>query len=179
MKISNKIVTMLFLVVALLFTANLVLGVVPTSSDNTVTTLEDNNYLLTVADFNFSDADSDTLASVEVTTLETVGSLQLNGIDVTLNQVIAVSDVTAGNLVFIPVLKTYFSASCLPIVYSVSILPTPPPRTITSGSRIFIITAMALPKRLCKWLRVFFATGSLVMVLFISFRDFMVPHFFW
>ncbi|MCP3686964.1 MAG: hypothetical protein GY784_01000, partial [Gammaproteobacteria bacterium] len=43
------------------------------------------------------------MASVKITTLETVGSLQLSGFDVTLNQVITKADIDAGNLEFVPV----------------------------------------------------------------------------
>ncbi|MET0074000.1 MAG: Ig-like domain-containing protein [Candidatus Thiodiazotropha lotti] len=75
----------------------------PTASDNTVTTNEDTTYTFTAADFNFGDIDGDTLANVKITTLETVGALQLSGVDVTLNQVITKADIDAGNLKFVPV----------------------------------------------------------------------------
>ena len=76
----------------------------PTAADNTVTTDEDTAYTLTAADFNFSDIDVDPLASVRITALETAGSLQLGGVDVTLNQVISRADIDAGNLKFVPAL---------------------------------------------------------------------------
>jgi hypothetical protein len=75
---------------------------VPTAADNTVTTSEDAPYVFTAADFNFSDIDGDALASVRITSLETVGTLQLSGVDVTLNQVISRADLDAGNLAFTP-----------------------------------------------------------------------------
>ncbi len=76
----------------------------PTASDNNVTTNEDTPYTFTVSDFGFSDVDiGDTLQSVQITTLETVGALQLSGVDVTLDQVITEADITAGNLIFAPV----------------------------------------------------------------------------
>ncbi|MCP4276541.1 MAG: VCBS repeat-containing protein, partial [Gammaproteobacteria bacterium] len=68
----------------------------PTAANNTVTTNEDTTYTFTAADFNYSDPESDTMASVKITTLETVGSLQLSGFDVTLNQVITKADIDAG-----------------------------------------------------------------------------------
>ena len=43
------------------------------------------------------------MASIEITTLESVGALQLSGVDVTLNQVITKADIDAGNLKFVPV----------------------------------------------------------------------------
>ena len=51
-------------------------------------------------DFNFADIDGDSLASIEITSLEFVGSLQLNGVDITLNQVITRSDIDAGLLTY-------------------------------------------------------------------------------
>ena len=75
----------------------------PTAANNTVVTLEDTDHVFTVADFNFSDPDGDSLQQVQITSLETVGALQLSGVDVILNQVIAMADITAGNLTFTPV----------------------------------------------------------------------------
>ncbi len=51
----------------------------------------------------YTDIDLDTMASIQVTTLETVGALQLSGVDIILNQVISKADIDAGNLKFIPV----------------------------------------------------------------------------
>ena len=67
-------------------------------ADHTVTTDEDVAYTFTVADFNYSDADPDPFTQVQVTSLESQGSLKLNGVDVTLNQVVSVADITAGKL---------------------------------------------------------------------------------
>ena len=75
----------------------------PTAAGNTVSTNEDTTYTFSASDFNFSDIDGDTLASVKITNLETVGSLQLSGGDVTLNQIISKADIDAGNLKFVPV----------------------------------------------------------------------------
>ncbi|MCP4967101.1 MAG: hypothetical protein GY926_17940, partial [bacterium] len=75
----------------------------PTAANNTVATNEDTTYTFTASDFNYSDVDGDTLASVEITTLEAVGALELSAVDVTLNQVISKADIDAGNLKFVPV----------------------------------------------------------------------------
>ncbi len=75
----------------------------PTAANNTVTTNEDTDYVFTAADFNFSDIDGDALNQVKVTTLESAGSLQLNGVDVTLNQLITKADIDSGKLKFVPV----------------------------------------------------------------------------
>ena len=73
----------------------------PTASDNTVTTDEDEDYTFRPGDFNFGDADtSDILSSVKIVTLETAGDMELNGTDVTENQVISSGDI--GDLVFSP-----------------------------------------------------------------------------
>ncbi|MCP4252131.1 MAG: hypothetical protein GY775_01765, partial [Candidatus Scalindua sp.] len=74
----------------------------PTAAANTVTTTEDTTYTFSASDFSYSDIDSDTMASVKITTLETAGALQLSGVDVTLNQVISKADIDAGNLKFVP-----------------------------------------------------------------------------
>ena len=74
----------------------------PTASDNTVTTAEDTAYTFAATDFNFADTDGDTLASVKVTALESAGDLELDGTDVTLDQVIAKADIDAGDLTFTP-----------------------------------------------------------------------------
>ena len=79
----------------------------PTSTGGTITTNEDENYTLTVNDFNFSDPDdSGSLNKVKITTLETNGNLEYyNGtawVAVTLNQEITASDITSGYLRFRP-----------------------------------------------------------------------------
>lgn len=74
----------------------------PTAASSTVTTNEDTTYTFTAADFNFSDEDGDTLSQIRITSVETAGSLQLSGMDVTLNQVISKADIDAGNLSFTP-----------------------------------------------------------------------------
>lgn len=76
---------------------------VPTASNGTVTTGQSTPYTFSASEFNFSDTDpGDTLASVKITTLESAGDLELDGVDVTLNQVIAKSDIDDGKLTFTP-----------------------------------------------------------------------------
>ncbi|MCP3993695.1 MAG: DUF4347 domain-containing protein, partial [bacterium] len=72
----------------------------PTAANNTISTHEDTTYTFTAANFNYSDGDGDPMASVKITTLETVGDLQLNGADVTLNQVITKTDIDNDLLTF-------------------------------------------------------------------------------
>jgi Ca2+-binding RTX toxin-like protein len=75
----------------------------PTASNRTITTNEDTARALAVADFGFVDVDTgNTLQSVTLTSLPTAGSLKLNGLAVTANQVVSVAEITAGHLVFTP-----------------------------------------------------------------------------
>ncbi|MEW6351091.1 MAG: DUF4347 domain-containing protein [Thermodesulfobacteriota bacterium] len=80
----------------------------PAGTDNTITMLEDGTYALTAADFGFTDPHdaghpaANNFAQVQITQLETAGRLQLNGADVTLNQIIDRTDVDAGLLTFAP-----------------------------------------------------------------------------
>ncbi len=75
----------------------------PTASNRTVRTPEDTRYTFASTDFNFTDADSgDTLDSVRITQLESAGDLELDGADVTLDQVIPKADIDANRLVFAP-----------------------------------------------------------------------------
>ncbi|WP_371357644.1 tandem-95 repeat protein, partial [Hydrocoleum sp. CS-953] len=72
----------------------------PTAADNTITIEEDNSHTFTETDFSFDDIDGDTLASITITSLPTAGTLQLNGTNVTANQIIARAEIS--NLVFTP-----------------------------------------------------------------------------
>lgn len=74
----------------------------PTGTTTTLTINEDTPRTLTAADFGFADApgETNTLSAVIITTLPTAGTLKLNGVAVTLNQSIAVTDLP--NLVFAP-----------------------------------------------------------------------------
>ncbi len=75
----------------------------PTSIGGEITTSEDTRHVFTAGDFKFSDVEtSNTLQKVQITQLETAGALKLNGVDVTLNQVISVADIAAGKLTFDP-----------------------------------------------------------------------------
>jgi len=75
----------------------------PTSADNTVTTDEEVPYAFTANDFAFADQDpSDSLVAVRIDTLPAVGQLLLNGNPVTAGQVVSLSDITNGNLLFVP-----------------------------------------------------------------------------
>ncbi|MCM8614289.1 Ig-like domain-containing protein [Accumulibacter sp.] len=77
----------------------------PSGADRTVTTHEDYPYVLSAADFGFSDpADNPAkaLLAVSISTLPTAGSLTLSGVAVSAGQSIAAADLAVGNLVFTP-----------------------------------------------------------------------------
>ncbi|MCS6303151.1 MAG: cadherin domain-containing protein, partial [Nitrospira sp.] len=75
----------------------------PTGADATVTINEDTSHTLTTANFGFSDVDTgDNLSAVRIETLPSAGSLTISGVAVMAGQVVAVSDITAGQLMFTP-----------------------------------------------------------------------------
>ena len=75
----------------------------PTAADTTVTLAEDTQFVFAVADFGFADVDAlDQLQSITITSLASVGKLELNGAGVTANQAISQSDISAGALTFTP-----------------------------------------------------------------------------
>ena len=80
----------------------------PTTGDQTISATEDVTKMFASGDFTYSDVDSESISHVKITTLETSGTLFVDadnddtydgGEDVTLNQEIAIGDIT--NLGFI------------------------------------------------------------------------------
>jgi hypothetical protein len=76
----------------------------PVAANNAVTTDEDVTYTFTASNFNasYSDVESNAFAGIKITGLETAGALKLNGVDVSLNDVVSLADLTASKLTFIP-----------------------------------------------------------------------------
>ncbi len=72
----------------------------PGATSSTITIAEDTAYSFTAANFGFSDVEGNSLNSVIITALPAAGSLRLNGVAVTQNQVIAAASI--GGLVFSP-----------------------------------------------------------------------------
>lgn len=74
----------------------------PTSSNTTVSTAEDNDKTFASSDFPYTDADGDVLTNIQITTLESAGTLYLdansNGTndseDITLNQIISAANIS-------------------------------------------------------------------------------------
>ncbi len=71
----------------------------PTGADNSVTTNEDTDKTFASGDFTFNDIDPDVFSGIQVTVLESKGTLKYDGADVTVN--LACPDVT--KLVYSPV----------------------------------------------------------------------------
>ncbi|MBK8064367.1 MAG: DUF4347 domain-containing protein [Betaproteobacteria bacterium] len=74
----------------------------PLGIDNTVTTSAGNAYTVVLADFKYSDAENHALSNVTITSLPGVGSLKLNGVNVTVGQTISVANINAGQLKYTP-----------------------------------------------------------------------------
>jgi hypothetical protein len=76
------------------------IGTAPEGTDQTITFNEDGTHHFTVADFGFSDLDSDDLVSVVITNVPANGLLTLNGVAVASGQSIAAADI--GSLQWTP-----------------------------------------------------------------------------
>ena len=78
----------------------------PNSANATVTTAEDTTLTLVNSNFAFTDADAtQTLAAVRIDTLPVNGTLLLNGVAITVGQLISITNIDAGNLRFVPALN--------------------------------------------------------------------------
>ena len=102
----------------------------------------------------------DSLARVQITTLESAGSLQLSGVDVALGQVISIVDLTAGNLTFTPVTDengagydsfgfrvndgTAYSASSYTMTVDVTAVNDPPANTVPGTQTVDEETTTAI-----------------------------------
>src|SRR3989475_70739 len=77
----------------------------PAGANNTVTTLEDQNYIFAVADFGYSDPNdspANALQAVEITTLPLAGTLKNNSVAGTDGQFVTVADITSGKMKVCP-----------------------------------------------------------------------------
>jgi Ca2+-binding RTX toxin-like protein len=85
----------------------LLINAPPSGLDKTVNLIEDGAYIFSVSDFGFSDADSNTLTAVKISSLPAVGQLNYNGTVITATQIIigyevSAADLSSGKLVFTP-----------------------------------------------------------------------------
>ncbi len=76
----------------------------PAASDNTVTTLEDMDYVFGASDFNFTQpgGETDVMDGVRIDTLPATGTLTLNGRPIRADAIIAQGDITGSNLTYTP-----------------------------------------------------------------------------
>ncbi len=76
----------------------------PSGMNNTVTIFRNSSFTFSEADFGFSDPNKPpaNFLAVEITSLPGAGSLTDNGVAVTLDQFVSVTDIDSGNLVFTP-----------------------------------------------------------------------------
>ena len=78
----------------------------PTSASTIITANEDTAKVLSITNFTFSDVDvGNTLTKVMITSLPTAGSLKLNGVLLTVNKEIIVTDIITGKLIYMPALN--------------------------------------------------------------------------
>ena len=85
-------------------------NVAPTGTDASRTILEDASYTFATADFGFADSNGNTLAGVRISTLPAAGTLFLDSdgaggnapVAVIAGQTIAVAEIAAGHLTFVP-----------------------------------------------------------------------------
>ncbi len=75
----------------------------PTSADNAVTTVEDISYTFVASDFPFADQDAgDSLVTVRIDSLPADGQLLVNGNPATAGQIVSLTEINNGNLIFVP-----------------------------------------------------------------------------
>lgn len=74
----------------------------PSATDQTLTLAEDTTRVLKAVDFGLQDPDGHRLKAVHIQSLPAAGGLLLDGVAVTVDQVIAVADLDAGKLAYTP-----------------------------------------------------------------------------
>jgi len=75
----------------------------PSGADKTISVAEDTAVIIAASEFGFSDPiDNDDFHSVVIASIPTAGELSLDGIAVTVDQIIPIADISAGLLVYTP-----------------------------------------------------------------------------
>ncbi|TLU81707.1 MAG: hypothetical protein FDX30_12260, partial [Chlorobium sp.] len=74
----------------------------PSGTDKTVTMFENGSYTYAASDFGFTDSDGNSLQAVKITTLPLAGALTLNGAGVNEGDLVNVTDINTGKLVYTP-----------------------------------------------------------------------------
>lgn len=80
--------------------ALMLLNHAPSAENKTVSINKNNDYVFNLEDFGYSDADNDSLVSIQITGLATAGTLKFDGMEVLLGQVINTAEIDL--LTFIP-----------------------------------------------------------------------------
>src|SRR3990167_11483291 len=76
----------------------------PTSANSSVSVTEDTTYTFAASNFGFSDPDTgDSLGSVVIATLPSNGTIKLDGVAISANDVISKADIDANKLTYVPV----------------------------------------------------------------------------
>ena len=81
----------------------------PTTANQTLTMNENGTLVFSTSNFPYVDTDGDAQQSVKITSLPGAGTLTLNGVAVTANQVISVANIAAGLLTYQPVANQFAS----------------------------------------------------------------------
>lgn len=87
------------------FTPTFLTNHAPAGADKSINLAENATYTFAVADLGYTDTNDNSvnvLLAVKITTLPNAGSLKLNGVAVTVGQMVAVTDINASNLKFTP-----------------------------------------------------------------------------
>ena len=74
----------------------------PAGTNQTANVVEDKAYTLSASNFGFTDVDNNSLSAVRITTVPGAGTVYLNNVAVTSGTTIAVADINAGRLVYVP-----------------------------------------------------------------------------
>ena len=95
------------------FGNNRIINTPAVASESTVQVREDQSYTFALSDFDFFDANGDSLNQIVISNLpdSASGVLRLNGVDVTVGQRIDAAEITAMNLVFVPAANSYLDSS--------------------------------------------------------------------
>ncbi|MDO9106531.1 MAG: putative Ig domain-containing protein, partial [Methylovulum sp.] len=88
--------------------SNIIGNNAPKASNQTVAMDEDTALVFTADHFGFIDKDSnDSLQAIKITQLPGTGAFTLNGVAITLDQIIVIDDINPGHLVFTPAANAY------------------------------------------------------------------------
>ncbi len=132
------------------FAKNIEVNAIPTSNDSSIWLRINDSFTFALSDFNFSDADGDSIHHVTIDSLPTNGTLTIGGLPVTVGMQIDASDIAAGDLVYsapgitgTPLTSFDFAvsdgtASSVNYTMAIDVLPPNAPPTILAPSHISV-----------------------------------------